>query len=131
MSIFSENLRWFRHKKGESQAKLGDAVGKSRDAVAKYENGENEPDLDTLAKFSKHFGVPIDSIITNSEYVVLHIHPEIKEFSLYLSDKDFFPYLQLAVSVKDLNIDVKDVENYVNSIAKYAQKTNNKKKKHP
>lgn len=131
MSKFSENLRWFRNKKGESQAKLGDAVGKSRDAVAKYETGENEPDLDTLTKFSRHFGVPIDSIVTEDEYMVLNNYLELKQFELYLNDKSFAPYLQLAVKIKDLNIDINDVENYVDSIAKYVQKTEKGKKKHP
>jgi transcriptional regulator with XRE-family HTH domain len=132
MSIFSENLRLFRSKKGESQAKLGSAVGKSRDAVAKYEIGENEPDLDTLTKFSRHFGVPIDSIVTNDEYIVLNSYPELKQFELYLSDRNFAPYLQLAAKIKDLDIDINDVENYVDSIAKYVpENRKGHKKKHP
>lgn len=131
MSVFSENLRWFRNKIGESQSKLGNAVGKSRDAVAKYEKGENEPDLNTLTKFSRHFGVPIDSIVTDDEYIVLNSYPELKQFELYLNDKSFAPYLSLAVKIKDLEIDIKDIENYVDSIAKYVQKTETGKKKHP
>ncbi len=131
MSIFSENLRWFRSKKGESQAKLGSAVGKSRDVVAKYETGENEPDLDTLTKFSRHFGVPIDSIVTDDEYIVLNNYNELKRFELYLNDGNFTPYLQLAAKIKDLGLDINDVENYVDSIAKYLLKTEKGKKKHP
>ena len=131
MSIFSENLRWFRKKIGETQEKLGNAVGKSRDAVARYETGENEPDIDTLAKFSRHFGVPIDSIVTDDEYLVLKSYPKLKQFELYLNDEQFAPYLDLAAKIKDSNIDIHDIENYIDSIAKYVQKNGNGKKKHP
>ena len=128
MSVFSENLRRLRRKKGESQAELGEAVGKSRDIVAKYEAGENEPNLDTLNKLSRHFGVPIDSIVTDDECMFFNGNPDLAQFELYLNDKQFVPYMCLAAKIKDSNIDIKDVENYVDSIVKYIQQTQKGKK---
>ena len=130
MSVFSNNLRWLRNRKGETQAKLGKAVGKSRDAVAKYETGENEPDLETLVKFSRHYSVPVDSIITDDEYVVLNTRTELAEFEKHLNDPGFIPYFRLAVKIIDYGIDVNDIDNYVESLAKYAHQDKNAKKKH-
>ncbi len=131
MSKFGEKLRWFRSNKGESQEKLAKAVGKSREAYAKYELGENEPDLSTLTKLARHFGVPVDSIVTDDECIVINCYSEIRQYEAYLQDKDFVPYLELAVKIKQYGIDVGDVGNYVESIAKYIEKGGKGKKKHP
>ncbi len=129
MSIFSDNLKKFRKERGESQQKVGQAVGKSRDAVAKYEGGENEPDIQTLINFSRYYGLPVDSMITNDEYVVFKNHPGLAEFEKHLNDPGFIPYFRLAAKIMDYGIDVRDMDNYAEAIVKYAKQNGNGKKK--
>ncbi len=124
MSIFSDNLKWLRKKHGESQDTLGKSIGKSRDAVAKYELGENEPNIETLIKVSRHYSVSVDSLITNDEYVVFNSHTELARFKKYLGSPAFIPYFCLAIKLIEHGIDIQDMDNYAESIIKYARKNN-------
>ncbi|RCX19981.1 transcriptional regulator with XRE-family HTH domain [Anaerobacterium chartisolvens] len=129
MSIFSDNLKRFRKKRGVSQQKLGQAVGKSRDAVAKYECGENEPDIQTLINLSRYYGLPVDSMITSDEYVVFKNHPGLAEFEKHLNDPDFIPYFRLAAKIMDYGIDVRDMDNYAEAMVRYANQSRKAKKR--
>jgi transcriptional regulator with XRE-family HTH domain len=113
LSNFSERIKWLRKQKGESQTELGKAVGKSRGAVAKYEIGENEPDMDTLAKLSRHYEIPIDSMITDDEYIVLNNCSKIAKYSKYLQDDSFAEYIELAAMIKEHNLDLQYIKSYV------------------
>lgn len=50
-----------------SQAKLGNLMGVTQQAVARWENGHSEPDSTTLKKMSDLFGVSIDYILDNEK----------------------------------------------------------------
>ncbi len=51
--MFGERLTQLRKQKGLSQNDLAEAIGISRQAISKYENGLAEPDLDKMG--SQHF----------------------------------------------------------------------------
>ena len=50
-------------KKRTSQAEIADAVGKSRQVISQYYNGESEPPFDTLVKIAQYFDVTVDYMI--------------------------------------------------------------------
>src|ERR1051326_4522540 len=64
MSIFSENIRLLRGKKGYSQQKVADDLIITRARLSKYEEGKSEPPLDVLKRISQYFHVSIDILIS-------------------------------------------------------------------
>src|ERR1051326_819840 len=64
MSIFSENIRLLRGRKGYSQQKIADDLIITRARLSKYEEGKSEPPLDVLKRISKYFHVSIDILIS-------------------------------------------------------------------
>ena len=62
-----EKLAFLRRAKGLSQEKLADEMNVSRQAVSKWESGNVMPSLDNLIYLSKLYGVPIDSLIDDSQ----------------------------------------------------------------
>ena len=61
--MISENLFTLRKAKKLSQEQVAEAVGVSRQAVAKWETGRSTPDTDTLQKLSSIFKVSIDNLL--------------------------------------------------------------------
>ncbi|MEC3876482.1 XRE family transcriptional regulator [Chryseobacterium salviniae] len=65
MSIFADNIRFLRGKKGLSQQSFANEILIiSRDRYSKYENGRSEPPYEVLIKISKYFNVSIDLLLT-------------------------------------------------------------------
>lgn len=129
MSIFAERLKDLRDKKGHTQDEVGRAVGKSREAVSKYEIGEREPDLVAVASLARHFNVSADYIlgITDDSDILIGskrkpLIPEMFAFEKYLTDVDFVPHLKLAVKIKDHDLELNKIEKFVNSLTKQAKK---------
>lgn len=58
-------LRHLRESRKISQKELGDILGIGQKSISRYENGEADPDLQTLCKISKFFHVSIDYILDN------------------------------------------------------------------
>lgn len=46
-----------------TQRKLGQTLGVCNQTISCWENGQREPDLDTLVKIAKIFDVSIDSLL--------------------------------------------------------------------
>lgn len=57
------NIRSFRKEKRISQSELGEKVGYTQQAVAKWESGESEPNTNTLLKLAEIFGCSVDELI--------------------------------------------------------------------
>ena len=53
--------------KRTSQAEIAEAVGKSRQVISQYYNGESEPPYDTLVKIAQYFHVTVDYMIGATE----------------------------------------------------------------
>lgn len=133
MSVFAERVKNLRDKKGHTQDEVGKAVGRSREAVSKYEIGEREPDLIAVASLAKYFNVSADYILgitDDSEMLIGNkrkpIIPEIYAFEKYLTDADFIPYLELAVKIKDNTLELDAIEKFVTNMIKKSRK-----QKHP
>lgn len=50
-----------------SQERLAERIGVSRQAVAKWESGETQPELEHLIRLGKLFSVSIDSLLTGAD----------------------------------------------------------------
>ncbi len=123
MSVLSERVKKLRSVKRQSQNEVGKALGKSRETVSKYELGEREPDPEAIVLFAKHFNVSSDYLLGISEQTEnmstdekKPYSPELYAFEKYLKDEKFIPYLQLAMGMKDSNIEIKQFEKLINKI---------------
>jgi len=63
-SILSKNLRKLRAFKNLNQTDFAKLFDIKRASIGAYEEGRAEPKLDTLFKFSSHFSLKIDDLIT-------------------------------------------------------------------
>lgn len=61
-------LKELRTQKGVTQKEVADAIVCSVNNYARYERGEHEPDIETLKRLSKYFGVSIDHITCNDQF---------------------------------------------------------------
>ena len=64
---FSENLKYLRKESGLTQEKLAEKLNVSRQAVAKWENGDAMPDAENLKEISYLFGVSTDQLLENKK----------------------------------------------------------------
>lgn len=56
-------LKELRQEKRLSQKKLGEALGLGQRTISYFENGERNPDIKTIKKFCKFFGVSADEFL--------------------------------------------------------------------
>ena len=56
---------------GYSQGKLADYLGVTQQAISKYENGDREPDIDTIIKLSQLFDVSSDYLLGGEEILFI------------------------------------------------------------
>lgn len=68
MSIFSERLKNARKKSPFSQKELAEKIGIATRNYQRYESGENEPSLSTLAKLARFLDTSSDYLIGNAEF---------------------------------------------------------------
>ena len=61
--MISVNLNTLRKQMGYSQEEVAEKIGVSRQAVAKWENGETVPDLDNTVALAELYGVSIDNLV--------------------------------------------------------------------
>lgn len=61
--IFQNKIYELRKEKNMSQENLADKLNISRQAVAKWENGESFPDIDNLIMISNLFNISIDRLV--------------------------------------------------------------------
>ena len=59
----SHNIKYLRKSKGLTQIDLGAEIGKTSAVVGSYENGINQPPLDTLIALANFFQVNVDDLI--------------------------------------------------------------------
>lgn len=64
-------LKELRKEKGSTQKEVADSIFCSANDYARYEREEREPDIDTLKRLSKYFGVSIDYIVGNLNNKIL------------------------------------------------------------
>lgn len=65
MNEFAIRLKMMREQKDISLSQLAEAVGSTKSALSRYENGKMEPGLKILIRLSKYFGVTLDWMAGN------------------------------------------------------------------
>ncbi|WP_304459261.1 helix-turn-helix domain-containing protein [Alicyclobacillus sendaiensis] len=62
----AKRLRILRRQKGLTQQALCNELGLNRSTYAKYETGENHPEVETLVRLADYFGVSVDYLLGRS-----------------------------------------------------------------
>lgn len=65
--MLAERIQSLRRAKGISQEELADAIGVSRQAVSKWESGQNSPDVEKIILLSDFFAVTTDYLLKGIE----------------------------------------------------------------
>lgn len=66
MNDFSERFKILRNKHKLTQEKLAEELGMSKSAISMYENGNREPDFETLELIADYFNVDINYLLGRS-----------------------------------------------------------------
>ncbi len=61
--VFRNRLKQLREQRGLSQKDLADFLGMTRQAVAYYESGKREPNINTIIKLADYFSVSADYLL--------------------------------------------------------------------
>lgn len=62
MSLLSENIAYYRRKKGMTQKELAEKTGLSRSFISQIENNTNTPSNDSLFKIAEVLGISVESL---------------------------------------------------------------------
>lgn len=65
--MISMNLKSLRKINKYTQEEIADKIGVSRQAVAKWENGETVPDINNCRALAELYGVSLDDLVNFSE----------------------------------------------------------------
>lgn len=68
MEIFRKRFKELRAEKGLSFSAISKALNLSYQTVARWENGERLPSLETLVKIANYFGVTTDYLLGRTDY---------------------------------------------------------------
>lgn len=64
--VFHERLRTLREESGFTQQHLAEVLNLTSGAVSHYENGTNEPTIDTLIRMADVLNVSVDYLVGNT-----------------------------------------------------------------
>ena len=62
-----KNLKLLRTEKGVSQQKVADAISSNQQSIHRYENGDYQPDIETLIALADYFNTSIDYIVGRTD----------------------------------------------------------------
>ena len=82
------NIKQLRQRKNMTQEEVAEKLGVSSQAVSKWENNANTPDIMLLPAISDLFNIPIDALFSDN----LEIYSDIQS---YLRDDDVFRVIQM------------------------------------
>lgn len=74
--MISENLQILRKLNKLTQEEVAEKVGVSRQAVAKWENGDSIPDINNCVLLSKIYDVTVDNLVNYEESAGVSIPPK-------------------------------------------------------
>lgn len=60
---FAPRLQWMRERRGLSRRRLSELCGLSKNAIARYERGEAEPNMSSLMALADFFDVSVDYLL--------------------------------------------------------------------
>ncbi len=64
MSLFSDNIRYLRETRRESQHQTAESLGIKRGRYEPYESGKAEPPYEILKNIARYFGISIDLLLS-------------------------------------------------------------------
>lgn len=67
MNEFGIRLKMLRDDRELPMSKLAEAIGSTKSALSRYENGTMEPGLKVLRKLAEYFGVTMDWLAGNGD----------------------------------------------------------------
>ena len=67
LKTVGERIKYLREKKGESQEKLGEAIGLSQNSISKLEKNKTQLTLENQCSLAKHFNVSHDYLISGKD----------------------------------------------------------------
>lgn len=67
MTYIGTRLRYLRKLDNITQLELANHIGISKSTVSMYENGQREPDFETLEKFADFFNVPMNTFFPGGQ----------------------------------------------------------------
>lgn len=67
--MLCDNLTLLRSLKGLSQEQVAEIIGISRQAYAKWEQGETVPDIEKCDKLSQFYGITIDALLHQKDRI--------------------------------------------------------------
>ena len=73
------NIKYLRQQKSISQDTLAEHLGISYQAVSKWENGVNAPDISLLPAIAKFFGVSMDTLFSENISAMAEVFEEIAD----------------------------------------------------
>jgi len=104
-------MKSLRAESGDTQEKLAEIIGVSRQTISYLEKGEYNPSLKIAHDIAKHFGKPIDEIFTFDPFI------KIKREQFNLTQE------QLATLIGNKLEEIKKLENdEYEDIPKFAEK---------
>lgn len=120
--MFSKRLKQLRLRKKLSQQRIADMLGISRQGYGKYEDGQSEPDQQSLIKLADFYDVSIDYLIGHTD--IPHRNEDDKRDAIIHKIATEFPNIDLMF--KDMeNMTAEDFEDIYNYIKfKKSQKDN-------
>lgn len=65
--MISRNLKSLRKKNQYTQEEIAEKINVSRQSVAKWENGESNPDVESCIKLANLYNVKLDDLVNHSE----------------------------------------------------------------
>ena len=63
MNHFAENIRFLRKERGLSQDEIATITGITRGTWHNYENGNTQPEIDTIIKIAKEFQINVGDLL--------------------------------------------------------------------
>ena len=73
--MISKNLKYLRKEHGLSQEEFAEKLNVSRQTVAKWENGDNLPDIENCKMIASYFDTTIDNLV----YQISELRSEIEQ----------------------------------------------------
>lgn len=86
MTYFGARLKYLRNQDGETQQQLANSLKIAKSTISMYENGQREPDFETLEAIADHYNVDIRTFFPGSELPAQNENPIALEIMDMLSD---------------------------------------------
>ena len=62
-TVLGESIKTLRLQSGVTQKAFAEALNVSSSAVSKWESGQNEPDMETMLKIARYYGISLEALL--------------------------------------------------------------------